>query len=95
MKKSYIIDATDGFMRNTSSAKVQRSLVNLLIAFSSRPSVSLTHPEQKHLLGTVYTKCQRQRCDNSAMTLQNGAATHFQASPLMSMRTESLASSQS
>ena len=29
------------------------------------------------------------------MTLQNGFATHFQASPLISMRTESLASSQS
>ena len=33
--------------------------------------------------------------DDSAMTLQNGVATHFQASPLISMRTESLASSQS
>ena len=29
------------------------------------------------------------------MTLQNGFATHFHASPLISMRTESLASSQS
>ena len=29
------------------------------------------------------------------MTLQNGVATHFQASPLISMRTELLASSQS
>ena len=37
------------------------------------------------VLGPVYTKCQRQRCDNSAMMLQNGFA----------MRTESLASSQS
>ena len=46
-------------------------------------------------LGSVYTKRQRQRCDNSAMMLQNGFATHFQASPLISMRTESLASSQS
>ena len=32
---------------------------------------------------------------NSAITLQNGFATHFQASPLISMRAESLASSQS
>ena len=45
--------------------------------------------------GPVYTKRQRQRCDNSAMMLQNGFATHFQASPLISMRTESLMSSQS
>ena len=49
----------------------------------------------KQTLWPVYTKRQRERCDNSAMTLQNGFATHFQASPLISMRTESLASSQS
>ena len=47
------------------------------------------------LLGPVYTKRQHQRYDNSAMTLQNRFATHFQVSPLISMRTESLASSQS
>ena len=47
------------------------------------------------MLGPVYTKHQRQCCDNSAMTRQNGFATHFQASPLISMRTESLVSSQS
>ena len=40
-------------------------------------------------------KGQIQRCDKSAMTLQIGVATHFQASPLISMRTESLVSSQS
>ena len=52
-------------------------------------------------------KRQRQRCDNSAMTLeiqfslktmeslQNGVVTHFRAIPLISMRTESQASSQS
>ena len=45
-------------------------------------------------LGSVYTKRQHQRCDNSAMTLQNGFVTHFQAYSLISMRTESLASSQ-
>ena len=46
--------------------------------------------------GPVYTKHQCQRCDNSAMTLHwLGFATHFQASPLISRRTESLASSQS
>ena len=47
------------------------------------------------MLGPVYTKRQRQHCDHSAITLQNGFATHFQASPLISMRTELLASSQS
>ena len=46
-------------------------------------------------LEPVYTKRQRQRCDESAMTLQNGFATHFQVSPLISMRTESVVSSQS
>ena len=55
----------------------------------------------------IYTKRQRQRCDNSAMTLailfslksvellQNGFATHFQATPLISMRTKLQASLQS
>ena len=43
----------------------------------------------------LYTKWQRQRCDNSAMTLHNGFATNFQVSPLFSMRTVLLASSQS
>ena len=47
------------------------------------------------LLEPVYTKRQHQHCDNSAVMLQNGFATHFQASPLISMRAESLASSQS
>ena len=46
-------------------------------------------------LGPVYIKRQRQSCDSSAMTLQNGFATHFQVSPLISNRTESLASLQS
>ena len=48
-------------------------------------------PFQVKALGPVYTKRQRQYCDNSAMTLvilftlktmeslQNGVATHFQA----------------
>ena len=60
-----------------------------------------------HSLGSVYSKPQRQRCDNSAMTLailfslktmeslQIEVVTHFQASPLISMTIESLASSQS
>ena len=55
----------------------------------------------------IYTKRQRQCCDNWAMmlailfslktieSLENGVATHFQVTPLISMRTESLASSQS
>ena len=47
------------------------------------------------LVRAIYTKHQGQRCDNSAIMLQNGFATHFQASPLISMTTESLASSQS
>ena len=59
------------------------------------------------LLGPIYTKRQRQCCDNSAMTLailfslktmellQNGVTTYFQVIPLISMRTESQASSQS
>ena len=42
-----------------------------------------------------YTNDQHLCCDNSAMTLQNGFETHFQASPLILMRTEPLASSQS
>ena len=46
------------------------------------------------VLGPVYTKCQRQRCDKFAVMLHNGFATHFQASPLISMRIESLAASQ-
>ena len=57
--------------------------------------------------GPVYTKRQRQRCNSSAMTLailfslktmeslQNLVATHSQASLLISMRTELLASLQS
>ena len=59
------------------------------------------------LLGPVYTKRQQQCCDNSAMmlvilfslktmeSLQNRVATYFQVIPLISMRTKSLASSQS
>ena len=59
------------------------------------------------MLGSVYTERQCQRCGNSAMTpsivfslnimesLQIGVAAHFQATPLFSMRTELLASSQS
>ena len=55
-------------------------------------------------LGPIYTKHQRQYCDNSGMMLavlfslktmellQNGVATYFQATPLISMRTESQAS---
>ena len=58
-------------------------------------TVSRPHRNNMQHLGPVYTKLQRQRCDNSAMTLQNGFATHFQASLLISMRTESVASSQS
>ena len=58
-------------------------------------------------LGPVYTKHQHQHCDNSAIMLvilsslqtmellKNGVATHFQVTPLFSMRTESLASLQS
>ena len=56
-------------------------------------------------LGPVYTKHQRQRCDNSAMTLaillslksveslENRLQTHSGATPLFSMRTELQASS--
>ena len=55
-------------------------------------------------LGSVYTKRQHQRCDNSAMTLailktmeslENGLQPHSLATPLFSMKTESLASLQS
>ena len=58
-------------------------------------------------LGTVYTKRQRQCCDNSAITLailfslktveslENRLQTHFGATPLFSMRTVLLSSSQS
>ena len=57
--------------------------------------------------GPVYTKCQHQCCNNSAMTLailfsfkemvslQNGLATHFRATSLFSMRTVLVASLQS
>ena len=61
--------------------------------------------EARAVLGSVYTKRQRHVCDItpnkmqcSGTTLQcrsrMGFATHFQASPLISMRAESLASSQ-
>ena len=58
-------------------------------------------------LGFIYTKRQRKHSDNSTMTLaillslktmeslQNGVTTHFQVTPLLSLRTESLASPQS
>ena len=47
-------------------------------------------------LGPVYTKRQHLCLDNSPIeSLQKGIVTHFQASPLISMRTVSLASSQS
>ena len=58
-------------------------------------------------LGPIYTKRQSQRCNNSVMTLailhllktieslKNGLQPHCGASPLLTMRTESLASSQS
>ena len=58
-------------------------------------------------LGSIYTKRQRQCCDNFAMTLeilfslktmeslQNGVAIHFQVTLLFWMRRESLASLQS
>ena len=57
-------------------------------------------------LGPIYTKRQCQRCNKSGMTLailfslktiellKNGVATYFQATPLISMRTELQASSQ-
>ena len=54
------------------------------------------------MLGPVYTNGQHQHCHNSAImilfslqtmeSLQNGVTTHFQARPLFSMRTKSLAS---
>ena len=58
-------------------------------------------------LGPIYTKRQRQCCDNSAMTLpipfslksveslENRLQPHSGATPLISMRMESQASSQS
>ena len=58
-------------------------------------------------LGPVYTKRQRQGCNNAAMTLvtlfsfksveslENALQTHSGVTPLISMRMESLASSQS
>ena len=70
----------------------------------SRFSWSSGNPEVLHVntpLGPIYTKRQCQHCDNSVMTLeilfslksmelfQNGVATYFQATPLISMRTES------
>ena len=67
-------------------------------------SVHMVRLRQRHYIGIVYTKRQRQRCDNSAMilailfslkTVQNGVATNFQVTPLFSMRTELLASLQS
>ena len=50
-------------------------------------------------LGPIYTKRQRQGCDDAFAipfslktmeSLQNGVATYFQVTPLISMRTESL-----
>ena len=55
--------------------------------------------ERPSVLGPIYTKCQRQCCDNSAKmlvirfslktmeSLPNGIAIHFWATPLFSMRT--------
>ena len=51
-----------------------------------------------YALGSVYTKRQCQRCDDACdsvlietmVSLQNGVATHFQATPLFSMQTELL-----
>ena len=70
--------------------------------FSRSLSLGVDRP-----LGPVYTKRQRQSCDNSTMTLailfslksmetlENGLQPHSGVTPLFSMRTESQASSQS
>ena len=64
--------------------------INLLLYFAKI---------DKQCLGSIYTKRQRQRCDKFAMMLailfslktmellQNGVATHFQATMLFSLRT--------
>ena len=91
-----------------------RSLYNLTkqMFYLRRSYVENSFVLQRYLLFFVIitdstnTKCRRQCCDISAMTLailfslktmellQIGAATHFQVSPLFSIRTVMLASSQ-
>ena len=64
----------------------------LAVADPWLPTLGGRHPLN---LGAVYTKRQRQHYNNPATTLQNGFATLSQVSPLISMRTESLAGAQS
>ena len=71
----------------------------------TQSSIPLSFPP--HISGPVYTERQSRRCKNSALVLvillllktmallKNGIATHFQVTPLLSMRTVSLVSSQS
>ena len=73
-------------------------------AVSTASRLAVCQLNKLELSGSVYTKCQRQCCDNSTMTLvilfslntmeslQIGAATHFRATSLFSMRTLSLVS---
>ena len=71
------------------------------------PSISVNVAIGSTVLGPVYTRHQRQCCDNSGIMLailfllktmgllQNGVATYFQGTPLFSMRTVLLDSLQS
>ena len=61
----------------------------------THPSGMLSCPYFSNLKGSFTTSVGLQCYDNSAMTLQNEVATHFQAFPVISMRRELLASSQS
>ena len=76
-------------LRNTSGAKVQSRVAYLVIAFSSRLSVNLSHPEQIHLLGPFtpsVSKKLRQLCDdvsNSVLIENNGDAWKWVATPIL------------
>ena len=74
--------------------------------FGDQSSNTETSWHQVRAYGPVYNKRQCQCCNDSVMmlvivfllksmeSLQNGVATHFQVTPLFSMRTESLATLQ-
>ena len=86
-------------------SQLLRHIMHYLSPISAVPLETRTTSGQ--MLGLVYAKRQGQRCDNSVMTLvilfslktmeslQVRVATHFRAILLFSMRTVSLASTQS
>ena len=72
------------------------SLSPTTMNMSAPPPFAKMPMQQTFVLGPVYTKRQRQRCDDTCdsvlietmESLQIGVTTHFQATPLFLMRTE-------